>query len=135
MKKASADDSKSSTRQVQEAAKKYTSFVKLGHEECFSCETFSLHEKNSDHSRLNLSETDVSNVKPGKTTNKNMEVPELNFLFSRPSEELVPDAIDLLLQPKTCTGEDEVVENEVDDDEYDLIWDSDDAMNTEEEDV
>ncbi|KAF2897737.1 hypothetical protein ILUMI_08439 [Ignelater luminosus] len=45
---------------------------------------------------------------------------------------LLPDAIDLLLQPKTRTDKnevdkDEVVENEVDDDEHDLIWDSDDA--------
>ncbi|KAF2879634.1 hypothetical protein ILUMI_26547 [Ignelater luminosus] len=45
---------------------------------------------------------------------------------------LLPNAIDLLLQPKTRTDKDEVVENEVDDDEHDLIWDSDDAINTEE---
>ncbi|KAF2902686.1 hypothetical protein ILUMI_03500 [Ignelater luminosus] len=46
---------------------------------------------------------------------------------------LLPDAIDLLLQPKTRTDEDEAVGNEVDDDEQDLIWDSDEAMSTEEE--
>ncbi|KAF2883390.1 hypothetical protein ILUMI_22778 [Ignelater luminosus] len=50
---------------------------------------------------------------------------------------LWPDAIDLLLQPETRTDEDEVyedkvVENEVDDDEHDLFWDLDDAMNTKE---
>ncbi|KAF2884988.1 hypothetical protein ILUMI_21209 [Ignelater luminosus] len=51
---------------------------------------------------------------------------------------LLSDKIDLLLQPKTRTDknevdEDEVVENEIDDDKHDLIWDSHDAMNTEEE--
>ncbi|KAF2881067.1 hypothetical protein ILUMI_25103, partial [Ignelater luminosus] len=65
--------------------------------------------------------------------NSSWKYSRVKNLEDKKLKSLLPDAIDLLLQPKTCTDEDKVVEHEVDDDEQDLIWDSDDAMNTEEE--